>query len=349
LQVPLPNGLVFDGMLERIETMTQAMKAGPTRRRLLQAGAALASTALLAPAVRAQAAPLRLVVGFPAGGTADALARALAPVLGGADTAAVVENRAGATGQLAADHVRGVADGSALLVTPSSVLSLAPLVTRKPLFDSLADFAPIGGIGDHAMGFAVPASSPHESLPDYLRWAKAHPKDASYATPGIGSALHFLGALLARETGVALLHVPYRGVMPGVQDLIGGQVSATVNPLPTLIEFHKAGRIRLLAVTSPQRVASLPQVPTVAELKLQALELVEWYGVFASARVAPAVLESLQQRLAQAAARPAFVEAARRLEVTPLPTDAPELRRLLQSDIERWRAAVKATGIRLED
>jgi tripartite-type tricarboxylate transporter receptor subunit TctC len=121
-----------------------------------------------------------------------------------------VENKAGATGQLAADHVRGIGDGSALLVTPSS----------------------------------VPAQSPHASLADYLRWAKAHPNEATYATPGIGSALHFLGALLARDTGTPLVHVPYRGVMPGVQDLIGGQVSATFNPLPTLIEFHKAGRIR---------------------------------------------------------------------------------------------------------
>lgn len=216
------------------------------------------------------------------------------------------------------------------------------------MFDAMADFAPVGCVGDHAMGFAVPASSPHATLADYLRWAKAHPKDASYATPGMGSGPHFLGVLMTRETGVELIHVPYRGVMPGVQDLIGGQVSATINPLPTLIEFHKAGRIRLLAVTSPQRVASLPQVPTVAELKLPALEFVEWYGVFASAKAAPPVLASLQQRLAQAMAQPAVAEAERRLEVTPRPLGGAELRGLLQADMQRWKTAIQVTGIQLE-
>jgi tripartite-type tricarboxylate transporter receptor subunit TctC len=328
--------------------MTHATNGGPTRRRLLQAGGALAAMALGAPAARAQGASLRLVVGFPAGGTADALARVLAPAMAGSDLTVLVENKAGATGQLAADHVRGAADGSALLVTPSSVLSLAPQVYRKPMFDPLVDFAPVGCIGEHAMGFAVPAQSAHASLADYLRWAKAHPNEATYATPGIGSALHFLGELLARDTGVPLVHVPYRGVMPGVQDLIGGQVSATFNPLPTLVEFHKAGRIRLLAVTSPQRVSSLPQVPTVAELKLQALEFVEWYGVFASTRAPAAALASLHKRLAQALAQPSLADAARRLEVMPRPLDGRALKQLLQSDVQRWKAAVQATGIRLE-
>ncbi len=320
-----------------------------TRRNLLRASGGLAAGLLSAPATWSQLpAALRLVVGFPAGGTADALARVLAPAMASADVTAVVENKAGATGQLAADHVRSAADGGALLVTPSSVLSLAPQLSRKPMFDAMADFAPVGCVGEHAMGFAVPASSPHATLTDYLHWAKANPKDASYATPGIGSALHFLGALMARETGVALVHVPYRGVMPGVQDLIGGQVSATFNPLPTLIEFHKAGRIRLLAVTSPHRVAPLPQVPTVAELKLQALEFVEWYGVFASAKVAPSVLASLQQRLGQAMAQMTVADAARRIEVTPRQQGGAELRGLLQADVQRWKAAIQATGIQLE-
>jgi tripartite-type tricarboxylate transporter receptor subunit TctC len=320
-----------------------------TRRDLLRACGAFGTGLLAGPLAWSQvSASLRLVVGFPAGGTADALARVLAPAMASGDVAVMVENKPGATGQLAADFVRNTADGSALLVTPSSVLSLVPQLYRKPMFDAMADFAPVGCVVDHAMGFAVPASSPHATLADYLRWAQAHSKDASYATPGIGSGPHFLGVLMTRETGVELIHVPYRGVMPGVQDLIGGQVSATINPLPTLIEFHKAGRIRLLAVTSPQRVASLPQVPTVAELKLPALEFVEWYGVFASAKVSPPVLASLQQRLAQAMAQPVVADAARRLEVTPRPLGGAELRGLLQADMQRWKTAIQVTGIQLE-
>ena len=320
-----------------------------SRRDLIRAGGAMAAGMLMLPSAWPQLpASLRLVVGFPAGGTADALARVLAPAMAGGDLSVVVENKAGATGQLAADFVRGTTDESALLVTPSSVLSLVPQLYRKPMFDPVADFAPVGCVGEHAMGFAVPASSPHATLSEYLRWAKENAKDATYATPGIGSALHFLGALLSRDSGVALTHVPYRGVMPGLQDLIGGQVSATINPLPTLIEFHKAGRIRLLAVTSPQRVASIAQVPTVAELGWKKLEFVEWYGVFASTAVPPTVLGSLQTRLAQAMAAASLAEAAKRLEVALRPLDGNRLRQLLLTDMASWKSAVQATGIQLE-
>ena len=194
----------------------------------------------------------------------------------------------------------------------------------------------------------MPPAEARQVVADYLRWAKEHPKDATYATPGVGSALHFLGALLARDSGVALTHVPYRGVMPGVQDLIGGQVSATLNPLPTLIEFHRAGRIRLLAVTSPQRAASVAQVPTMAELGWKKLEFVEWYGVFASAAVPPATQASLQRRLAQATASPGMAEAERRLEVTPRPLDGKALGQLLAADMASWKVAVQVTGIQLE-
>ena len=322
-----------------------------SRRDLIRAGGAMAAGMLMLPSAWAQLpASLRLVVGFPAGGTADALARVLAPAMAmaGGDLSVVVENKAGATGQLAADFVRGTTDESALLVTPSSVLSLVPQLYRKPMFDPVADFAPVGCVGEHAMGFAVLASSPHATLSEYLRWAKENAKDATYATPGIGSALHFLGASLSRDSGAALTHVPYRGVMPGLQDLIGGQVSATINPLPTLIEFHKAGRIRLLAVTSPQRVASIAQVPTVAELGWKKLEFVEWYGVFASTAVPPTVLGSLQTRLAQAMAAASLAEAAKRLEVALRPLDGNRLRQLLLTDMASWKSAVQATGIQLE-
>jgi tripartite-type tricarboxylate transporter receptor subunit TctC len=325
------------------------MNTNPMRRALLCSAAGALLGALAARDALAQtSAQLRVVVGFPAGGTADALARALAPALSSPDSSVIVENRTGATGQLAADFVRGSADGSAVLLTPSSVLSLVPQLYRKPMYDGVADFAPIGCICDHSFGFAVPATSPHQSLADYLRWAKVNAGDATYATPGPGSAPHFLGVMLAREADVPLVHVPYRGVMPGVQDLIGGQVSATFNPLTTLIEFHKAGRIRVLATTNPQRVASLPQVPTVAELKLHALELVEWYGLFASSRVPPATVAALQKRLSQALAQPALADAARRLEVTLRPLDGPAQQRLLRADVQRWTGIVRSTGIQLE-
>lgn len=324
------------------------MPTNKQRRRVLLAGAGAALAAAAGPSL-AQAITARIVVGFPAGGTADSLARVLAPLLSSPDLNFIVENKPGATGQLAADSVRTAAVGTlSMLLTPSSVLSLAPQLYRKPLFDGVADFAPVGCVCDHSFGFAVPGNSPHATLADYMAWAKANPKATTYATPGAGSAPHFLGAMFAREIDVPLIHVPYRGVMPGVQDLVGGQVSATFNPLTSLLEFHKAGRIRILAVTNPARVASLPQTPTFTELKYPALELMEWYGVFAPARLGAPALAALQKRLAHALAQPAMAEAARRLEVSLRLLSAAEQRKLLESDHRRWKTTVQTTGIQLE-
>lgn len=247
-----------------------------TRRQVLGAASALglASSSLAAFAQSANAA--RILVGFPAGGTADSLARMLAPLVALPGQTMIVENKPGASGQLAVDAVRQAApDGNALLLTPSSILSLVPHLYKKPMYDSLSDFAAIGCVCDHSFGFAVPGSSPIKTFAEFVEWSKGNAKDATFATPGPGTAPHFLGTILGREIGKPLVHIPYKGVAPGLQDLIGSQVASTFNPLPTLLEYHKAGRIRILAVTNPTRVASLPAVPTFTELKLPAVELVD--------------------------------------------------------------------------
>lgn len=319
------------------------------RRQILAAASALGlgSTGLAAFAQSSSVG--RIFVGFPAGGTADSLARVISPLLTLPGKNVIVENKPGASGQLAADAVRQSApDGSALLLTPSSILSLVPHLYKKPMYESLADFAPIGCVCDHSFGFAVQASSPIKTLAEFSDWAKNNAKDATYATPGPGTAPHFLGTILGREIGTPLVHVPYKGVAPGLLDLMGGQVVSTFNPLPTLLEYHRTGRIRILAVTNPTRVASLPEVPTFTELKLPAVELVEWYGLFTSSKVPAATIAKLQDQLRLAVAKPEMTAAAKRLEVEPRPVDAAGLKKLLEADYKRWQDIVKATGISLD-
>lgn len=321
-----------------------------SRRRLLSAATLAGFGPLAAYRSEAQQRGLtKIFVGFPAGGTADSLARVIASLMAQPGQSMIVENKPGASGQLAADAVRSSSsDGATLLLTPSSILSLVPHLYRKPMYDSTRDFTPIGCVCDHSFGFAVSGSSPHRSFQDFVQWVKKNPKEASFATPGLGTAPHFLGTVLGRELGVPLMHVPYKGVAPGLQDLMAGQVVSTFNPLPTMLEFHKAGRIRILAVTNPTRVTSLPDVPTFTELKLSAIELVEWYGLFTSPKASAAVIASLNARLTQAVATPDMSTAAKRLEVALRPADGKSLSRMLEADSKRWQDLVKATGISLD-
>jgi tripartite-type tricarboxylate transporter receptor subunit TctC len=323
--------------------------ASPHRRAFLASCAATIGTltvpswALSPPAVR------KLIVGFPAGGTADSLARALAPLLADGGSTYVVENKSGASGQLAADAVRqATPDGSSLLLTPSSVLTLVPQLYKKPTFEALRDFTPVACVCDHSFALAVNGNSPITNLASFLAWAKANPDKATYATPGPGSAPHFLGVMMGREIGAPLVHVPYRGVAPGLQDLMGGQVVSTFNPLPTMLEYHRAGRIRILAVTSPTRLATLADVPTFTEARLPALALVEWYGLFASSKVPAQTASPIGADVKRAMSAPEMLTAAKRLEVIPRYEDGPALAKLLQHDQDRWTKLVASTGIQLD-
>ncbi|MFT4268656.1 MAG: tripartite tricarboxylate transporter substrate-binding protein [Xenophilus sp.] len=320
------------------------------RRTLLAAGGAW-SAALGQPSWSQMANAVRKIyVGFPAGGTADSLARAISPLLSEAGGGAyVVENKSGASGQLAAEAVRQApADGTSLLLTPSSVLTLVPHLYKKPMYDTQRDFVPVACVCDHSFALAVNGNSPIKDLAGFAAWVKVDPSKATYATPGPGSGPHFLGVALGQAIGQPLVHVPYRGVAPGLQDLMGGQVACTVNPLPTMLEYHRADRIRILAVSSPTRLASLPDVPTFTESGYRSVELVEWYGLFAPAKLPEAARVQIGNRVKQATASADMQAAAKRLEVIPRYEDSAALTRLVKQDLERWRQQAASTGIQLE-
>lgn len=319
------------------------------RRQLLLSSSAsvLATLPGLSPA---QDRPLRrLLVGFPPGGTADSLGRALAAQAPESRGVYVVDNKSGAAGQLAVQAtLQAPADGNTLLLTPSSVLTLAPLLYKTPLFNPLRDLQPLAGLGDHAFALAVGGRSGINTLAEFIQRVKSQPTSATYATPGLGSAPHFLGVQMGRELNTPLTHVPYRGVAPGLQDLMAGQVMCTFNPLPTLLDLHHSGRIRILAVTSPTRLASLPEVPTFAQAGWPSLQLVEWYGLFASAKTPAATLATLSAELQGSLKTPGMQDAAKRLEINLRHEDAAALGKLVVQDLERWKGLVAQSGVQLD-
>lgn len=319
------------------------------RRQLLSVTASLlASLSSLAHA-QDQRAIRRVFVGFPPGGTADNLGRALANQAPDAKSVYVIENKSGAAGQLAAlATLQAPADGNHLLLTPSSVLTLAPQLYKTPLFNPQRDLQPLACLGDHSFALAVSGRSAIHSLAEYIAWVKNHPTLATFASPGLGSAPHFLGVQMGRDIGTALTHVPYRGVAPGLQDLMAGQVMSSFSPLPTLLDLHQSGRIRILAVTSASRLSSLPEVPTFAQAGLPNLQLVEWYGLFASAKTPATAVASLSADIQKSLKTPGMIEAAKRLEVNLRYEDAATLGKLVAQDQERWKGLVAQSGVQLD-
>ena len=317
------------------------------RRHLLQlAGAAsLASSGL----VHAQAAAARILVGFPPGGTLDVLARLLAPQFAKSGGTWIVENKPGASAQLAAVAVKQAPpDGLSLLLTPTSVLSLTAQLFRKPLVDPLRDFAAVGTVVEHPFAFAVSGNSPIKTMAEFITWAKANPQSVSVANPSAGTSPHFLAMVLAKEAGITMQHVAYRGTAPGLTDLIGGQVTCTLNAQPSMIEFHKAGRIRILATTGAKRSASLPDVPTFSELKFSGLDYAESFGLFVHAATPATTIGRLETLVQQAVASPEMAEAARKLELQPIHSTATTYRQLLDADHRRWAGIAKESGFTLD-
>ncbi len=239
------------------------------RRHFVQATAGATALGLLAPfTARAQTLEqVKIVNGFPAGGTADATSRRVGEKLAGSAytrNAAVVENKTGAAGRIAVETVKNAPpDGSTLLLTPYSMMSIYPHIYSKLSYDPFKDFAPVAIatslVHGLAVGPLVPASV--KTVKDYLTWAKANPALASYGSPAAGSTPHFLGALLGLNSGVDLKHIPYRGSIPGVADVIGGQLASMVTPLGDFLANHRAGKLRVIAVSGAQRSPFVPMYP----------------------------------------------------------------------------------------
>jgi len=320
------------------------------RRRLLGAGSGAALLAAVAPAARAQTPPIRIVLGFAAGGSVDGVGRLLAEQIGtGLGRAAIVENRTGAAGRLAIEAVKASApDGDTLLLVPQGPMTLFTHVFRGLKFDPIKDFAPISRICIGDYGLTVGPSVPAKDFAGFRDWLKGAGGGASYGSPGAGTIPHFLGVATARALGVPMTHVPYRGSALAVTDVAGGQIPCMVSPVGDAIEQHKAGRVRIVATMGAKRSPFLDGVPTLKESGID-LDVPLWYGLYAPAAVPPATLERLRATVVASLGTPASKERLARLGLEPAPSTAAELTALQQRESAMWGPLVKASGFTPED
>ncbi len=316
---------------------------------LLIASAALAA----APGAHAQAGsrqPLRVLVPLPPGSTSDVVARLIAEQLGeGGGPPVVVDNRAGASGRIAVEALKASApDGRTLLLTPVAVPVIIPIVFKDAGFDPAKDLAPVTQVATFEYALAVAADHPPRDLIGFVTWARAHPKQANFGTPGAGSIPHFLGTTLGRAAGIELTHVAYKGVTSLETELLGGQIPAGVSALSDFVPLHRAGKLRILAVASERRSPLVPAVPTFREQGYPSVEAVGWHGVFAPAGTPRAAIDSLSGAIVAALQAPELRRKFAALGIDPTGTTPEQLAAIIAADTARWRALVAASGFSAE-
>jgi tripartite-type tricarboxylate transporter receptor subunit TctC len=319
------------------------------RRQVLQASLGAAMLAALKPAAAQTVEQVKIYYGFPAGSSGDSVARRVGEKLGGSQytrNAAVVENRPGAGGRIALDVLKTApSDGSALALTPFSCISIYPHIYTK-LSYAPQDFVPvsIAAVMHHglAVGPLVPASV--KTVREFLAWARANPNQASYGSPAAGSTPHFIGALLGMNNGVDLKHVPYRGSVPGVTDVVGGQIAAMVTPSGDFIPNHKAGKLRILATSGRQRSPFTPDVPTFAEQGFNEFVVEEWFGFYAPPKT-PSLLVGRANAAINAALKDKMVvDALATVGLIARGSTPQEMAASAKAELDRWGPLVKRVG-----
>lgn len=294
--------------------------------------------------------PVRLVVPFAPGGTNDIAARGIAPELGEAlGQQVVVENRAGAGGQIGAETVaKSAPDGHTLMMASSSVMTNAPAVYSKLRYDILKDFAPIGRVGELPLVIVVHPSVPARTPKQFIALAKARPKDVRMATGGPGTTSHLIAELFAITAGVRVLIVPYKGGGPALIDLLGGHVDARIDQISSSLEHIKSKQLRAIAVTTTRRAAMLPDLPTLSESGLPGFDASTVNALLAPAATPPDIVRLLNAALVKALGTPAVIERFSALGVELRPSSSEELAKFIREDLAKWKRVVRETGLKLE-
>jgi len=308
----------------------------------------LSSAALLAAGAHAQAMPTRILVGAPAGGSTDTLARTLAAELGRLlGRTVIVENRPGAGGNIAADAVAKAApDGNTLLMSFTSHAINASLYPSLP-FDPVRDFTPLTCVATSPSVLVAHPSVPAKDVRELIALAKAKPGKLNFAIGAVGSSLHLAGDLFKMQSGVFIVNIPYRGTAPAIQDVIAGQVELMFAAIGNAQAQVKAGKLKALGVTSARRLPALPDVPAIAEV-LPGYESSAWFGLFGPARMTPELTRRISDAARQAIATP---DVRKRLESegsVPVGNSSEEFSKFVQGEIQRWARVVKFSGAKPE-
>jgi tripartite-type tricarboxylate transporter receptor subunit TctC len=325
-----------------------------TRRETIAGFAGFLQLLAASPAGAQAAYPARLitlVVPFPPGGATDLLARMVGERLKSSlRSTVVVENRPGAASTIGAAYVaKAPPDGYTLLMATSTTLAISKALYKKLPYDPVADFTPITLVAAVPFSLVVNPSLPVNSLREFIAYAKARPGELSYGSAGNGSPHHLGAEMLKTAAGLNIRHVTYRGSAPAIQDVIGGHIPMMVVDLQPALPHIRDGKLRVLGVTTANRVAAAPDIPTLAESGLPGYELVAWQGVVAPAGVPRPIVEQLGREIAALVAAPETRTKLVEIALEPLPGSTPDsFAAFVKSEVKRWAPIVKASGAMLE-
>jgi tripartite-type tricarboxylate transporter receptor subunit TctC len=289
------------------------------------------------------------IVPFPPGGGTDALARILAAKLGEQwGQQVIVDNRAGAQGNIGtAAGAKAAADGYTITFAHQGALVINPHLYRDPGYDTLRDFAAVARTTEMAFVAVAHPSVPASNLRELAQHARQHPGKLTFASTSAGP--HIVGELFKQATGTDLLHVPYKGAGPAINDLLGGQVQLMFSNPTSTVPHVKSGKLRALGVMDAKRNPSLPDVPTALEAGLPELSnVIEWYGVVVPAATPPGIVQQLSGAVLRAMVAPEVVERVTQIGQTPSPAGAEQFARLIREDHARWQRVVRISGVKAE-
>lgn len=331
--------------------MTSTSFAPMARRGFLRttAAACLLVAAGTSPAQPAwPAKPIRVVVGFPAGGTTDVMMRVLAvPLQKALGQPLVVDNKPGASGNIAvSETIKAPADGYTLMVAPISVQTANP-VLFKPALNPARDLRPVASLGHAQLYLVAKKDLPAQSAGDLVKMARAAPGKLSYGSGGPGTQMHLVGELFKQQAGVDVVHVPYRGAAPALQDILAGQIDYYFDPA-TGFQHIREGRAKLLAVTGARRSPFFPDAPTLTELGIPGVELGNWFGVFAPAATPPEVIARLSREIATAVALPEVKQRFAELGAEAIALDAAAFGKTIAEETQVLSALIRERRIAVD-
>jgi len=292
--------------------------------------------------------PVRIIVPFPAGGVADALPR----IVGEKLTAkwgqpVVIENKVGAAGNIGmGEGARAAPDGYTLVLAPTGNLTVNPTLFPNLPFDTRHDFTPITLLAESPNVLVVNPSVPAKNFHDFVEYAKANPGKLNFSSPGEGSGAHLAGELLNQEAGIQTVHIPYKGLAPAVNDLVGGQVQYMFAGISTVIQQIKAGKLVALAIASPKRNPQLPDVPTVAESGLPGFDVTSWYGIVVRTGTPQAIIDKVNHDMVEALRLPDVKAKLADLGLEPVGDTPAQFAAVIDSETKKWVAIVEKAHIK---
>jgi tripartite-type tricarboxylate transporter receptor subunit TctC len=292
--------------------------------------------------------PLKILVGFPPGGSADVIARLMADALRQDFSAIVVENKPGAGGRIALGAVKAAKpDGQTVIVLPSGPMVLFPHVYKKLEYDAVKDFTPISLIAHFQFGVVSGPASNVKNVQEMIAKTKSDPASASYGTPGLGTLPHFMGVMMEQAAGISLNHVPFQGGGPANNALLGGHIGYKFDVVSETAELHRSGKVRIIAVTGHKRDPQVPDVPTLKESGVP-MEATAWFAMYGPAHLPADALKRLEGAMVRAMKQPSVREHLTRLGYDPVGSTSAELAAAQRADLARWEKPIKATGVTLE-